>query len=287
MTRSARVHRRAVRLLVVATALALVACGGDAASSAPECRSPDDCPGQDGFCGLRTCTGGVCGIASTVAGTALPDADQTAGDCRVLRCDGAGGTTSAAEDADLPVDQNACTLDVCTAGVPRNPPASPGATCAEGARTICDGLGACVECVSATTCPGTDGLCSVRACIDGACGFTPTGACVACVSATTCPGTDGPCGVRTCTDGTCGFSATTSGTALPGEYQAAGDCHILRCNGFGTAVSSLFDIDVPVDGNACTLDVCTGGTPTNPPAPAGTPCGPGGGVCDGAGACVG
>ncbi len=40
------------------------------------------------------------------------------------------------------------------------------------------------------------------------------------------------------------------------------------------------------DGNPCTLDVCDGQEPIHSPAPAGAPCGAGGLVCDGEGACV-
>ena len=43
------------------------------------------------------------------------------------------------DDADLPVDGNACTDDVCTAGVPSNPILSTGTTC--GTSLMCNGAG--------------------------------------------------------------------------------------------------------------------------------------------------
>jgi hypothetical protein len=49
------------------------------------------------------------------------------------------------------------------------------------------------------------------------------------------------------------------------------------------------DADVPVDGTTCTDDVCTNGTPSNPPVALGTVCtdpANGGQVCDAAGKCV-
>ena len=44
---------------------------------------------------------------------------------------------------------------------------------------------------------------------------------------------------------------------------------------------------MPADGNQCTSDVCTAGTPSNPPVAAGAACSQGGGsLCNGSGACV-
>ena len=57
------------------------------------------------------------------------------------------------DDTDLPVDGNACTDDVCTAGVPSNPNLSSGTTC--GTNLMCNGQGACVGCITAANC-GTD-----------------------------------------------------------------------------------------------------------------------------------
>ena len=51
--------------------------------------------------------------------------------------------------------------------------------------------------------------------------------------------------------------------------------------------NAVNDTDLPVDGNDCTSDVCTNGTPTNPPTASGTSCNVNGKtLCDGAGVCV-
>src|SRR5262249_48145633 len=84
-----------------------------------QCIAASDCPGQDTECQTRTCTGGTCGFSFAQAGTALTT--QTAGDCQRLQCNGTGGTAQVADNSDLPVDNNPCTDDVCTSGVPSNP----------------------------------------------------------------------------------------------------------------------------------------------------------------------
>jgi hypothetical protein len=89
----------------------------------------------------------------------------------------------------------------------------------------------------------------------------------------------------TCTAGVCGFAYAPQGTPL--AAQTPGDCLSRVCDGAGNPWTVNDDSDVFIDGNACTLDVCTSGTPSNPPAPAGTACSQDGGTqCDGAGHCV-
>jgi len=204
----------------------------DGAGSCVQCLVATDCPGTDAECSFRTCTAGVCGIGFAPSGQ--PVAQQTTGDCHQNQCDGAGGVVSAIDNSDVPNDGNSCTNDVCTSGVPSNPPAPPNTACSAG---VCDGNGACVGCTLASQCPGSDTFCATR----------------------------------TCTAGTCGFSYTAAGTALPS--QTAGDCKVQACDGAGNTVANNDDSDVPVDGNACTSDVCTAGVPSNPSAPYGTVCG--------------
>jgi hypothetical protein len=82
-------------------------------------------------------------------------------------------------------------------------------------------------------------------------------------------------------------SFTPSGTPLPAVGQTPGDCQVLECDGDGGTVPAVDDTDVPVDGNACTADVCTNGVPSNPGLSAGAPCAQSGGTeCDGIGDCV-
>ncbi|MBK6807589.1 MAG: hypothetical protein IPG81_01565 [Sandaracinaceae bacterium] len=101
-----------------------------------------------------------------------------------------------------------------------------------------------------------------------------SGACVDCTMASQC-GTSTFCQTFTCNSNTCGTSNTANGTDLPMGSQTAGNCQVLECNGAGSTISTAFNSDVPVDGNACTSDVCTSGVPSNPAAPANTACGSG------------
>ena len=57
-----------------------------------ECSVPGDCPGVDTECGARTCEGGACGTKLAADGVAL--AQQSAGNCQVVVCDGQGATQS-------------------------------------------------------------------------------------------------------------------------------------------------------------------------------------------------
>jgi hypothetical protein len=226
------------------------ACGGslvcDGAGSCVECTSAITCPGTDTECHTRTCIGNHCGVRNAAAGTAL--AAQTAKDCKTNQCDGVGGTQTVPDDTDLPVDDNACTSDVCTQGIPSNPFVTAGTTCA--VDQICDGNGACVGCVIAANCPGADTECHTR----------------------------------TCVAHTCGVSNAAAGTVV--FTQTAGDCKKNQCDGNGAVTAVADDTDKPVDGNACTQDLCANGTPSNPDLASGTTCGTNL-VCNGSGACVG
>jgi hypothetical protein len=227
------------------------ACGsGDfcnGAGSCVDCTSASQC-GTSTFCQTFTCNSNTCGTSNTPNGTDLPPGSQTAGNCQVLECNGAGSTVSTAFNTDLPVDGNACTSDVCTAGTPSNPPTAANTACGSG--DFCNGSGACVDCTMASQC-----------------------------------GTSTFCQTFTCNSNTCGTSNTANGTDLPMGSQTAGNCQVLECNGAGSTISTAFNSDVPVDGNACTSDVCTSGVPSNPAAPANTACGSGD-FCNGSGSCV-
>jgi hypothetical protein len=220
----------------------------NAAGACVGCLTAATCPGSDTACQSRTCIAGACGVSLVPAGTAT--ASQTAGDCKKNQCDGAGAIVSVADNADVPVDSNQCTADVCTAGVPSNPPLGSGAACTQNGGAVCSGSGTCVQCVVASTCPGADTACQTR----------------------------------TCNSGTCGFSFTAAGTAT--ASQTAGDCKKNQCDGAGAIVTVADNADVPVDSNTCTSDVCTAGVPSNPPLASGAACGSNG-LCNGSGVCVG
>ena len=230
-----------------------IACGAgqvcNATGSCVGCVVATTCPGVDDECKTRTCTANVCGFSFTAAGTVT--AAQTASDCQKNQCNGAGVIVPVADNTDLPVDNLQCTSDVCTAGAPTNPPTASGSACTQNGGTACNGTGQCVQCVTASTCPGQD--------------------------------TD--CQTRTCTAGACGFSFAAAGTTTP-TGQTPANCQKLNCNGSGGVVSVADNSDTPLDGNACTTDSCNAGVPTFTPVAAGTSCGAGL-VCDAAGTCLG
>ena len=132
------------------------------------------------------------------------------------------------DDGDKPVDGNACTDDVCTAGVPSNPILSTGTTC--GTNLMCNAQGACVGCITAANC-----------------------------------GTDTTCQTHTCSAaGVCGVTNAAVGTLLPAQNQTAGDCKRVQCDGQGQSTTVNDDTDKPVDGNACTKDLCNAGIVVEP-----------------------
>jgi hypothetical protein len=239
------------RLTAFAAVLTLAACGGSSGSTTPDpqCTTAAECPGTDTECRTRTCTGGTCGFS--FAADTVVVASQTAGDCQVNRCDGAGGVHAVADDADVPADDdNACTSEACAGGAPVHPPLAANAPCAQGG-AYCDGAGSCVECTAAAQC-----------------------------------GTDTECRAFTCLAGACGVEDQVLGTAV--SAQTPGDCRSNVCDGSGGVISGPLGTDVPFDdGNPCTAEVCDAGAPAHPPVAAGTACSQGGGaVCDGAAHCV-
>jgi hypothetical protein len=152
------------------------------------------------------------------------------------------------DDTDIPNDNNPCTVDLCTSGVPSHPPVAPGTSC--GSALFCDGAGVCVSCLLASDCPGSDTECQTRTCTAGA------------------------CGVLNAANGT----VTTS--------QTAGDCHKNQCDNAGAIVSVVDDTDIPNDNKECTTDTCASGTAANTPVAVDTNCSQNGGkVCDAAGVC--
>src|SRR5204862_6692597 len=93
-------------------------CNGN--GSCVDCVAPSDCPGTDTACAFRTCSAkGQCGVGFAPAGSHNPA--QTAGDCHVNECDGAGNVRSVVDHLDIPVDNNPCTGDLCLNGAPSNP----------------------------------------------------------------------------------------------------------------------------------------------------------------------
>lgn len=71
-----------------------------ASGACGQCVTAADCPAPAGTCAIAACTAGSCGTAAAPAGT--PVAQQTAGDCAVMTCNGSGGATLAYDATDAP-----------------------------------------------------------------------------------------------------------------------------------------------------------------------------------------
>lgn len=99
-----------------------------------------------------------------------------------------------------------------------------------------------------------------------------------------CPAPANPCMRAACLGGVCGVEAVSNMTPSPSPI--AGNCKRELCDGMGGIITAVDDTDLPNDGDPCTLDGCSGGLPTEMPAPINTPCGVGL-HCDGSGQCSG
>jgi len=233
------------------TALALFSggCGGGSTSGGPTCKTADACPGVDDFCKARICEAGTCGFSYTAEGTALPS--QTPGDCLKVVCDGAGSSMTVTDDTNVPVDGNDCTADLCTGGVPSNPPLPAETPCGTG--LVCDGKGDCVGCVVATDCPGADTTCQWRTCDSGTCGFATA------ADGTTCDDGDPDTVDDVCTGGVCAGTNLCAGVTCTAQDQ----CHLAGTCDYATGICSN---PTQPDGTACddgnpetVNDVCTAG----------------------------
>ncbi len=127
-----------------------------------------ECPAAPGgsACLTAVCTtDGLCALAVSPPGT--PVASQLAGDCRAVVCQADGSAAEQPDVADLPNDGNPCTAEACTndGEVDTNfvPAGSP---CPEG---VCNGAGACVECVETADCVAVGEVCDATFCVPSGC----------------------------------------------------------------------------------------------------------------------
>ena len=213
-----------------------------------ECGLALECPGAE--CFAAACTAGACDLVPLASGAAPDPSRQTTGDCQRIVCDGAGSTRSDIDDTDLPAELNDCSASLCAAGVPESVPFPSATLCTDGGGTMCDGSGACVECLADTDC-GLSVECAT---------FTCTGA-------------------RTC-------HAFLAPSTTPLAAQSPGDCQRAVCDGSGGTRSDIDATDVADDFNDCTANFCSSGSPEFPPLAPGSPCDGGALVCDGLGGCV-
>lgn len=214
------------------------------------CNAPADCQGIDTVCQTRTCVAGTCGVQNAPSGTFVDGAGS--GDCRQTECNGAGSITTGPDNNDLPADDGLqCTDEVCVNGMPYHPFSSAGSACNENGGKLCNGGGACVECLAATDCPGMDTECKAR----------------------------------TCSLGQCGVNYEPVNTIVSG--QTPGDCKTNICDGMGAIVAINENTDIPAsDGNGCTDEICANGIPVHFNVPNMTPCTDNNGTLCAFGTCV-
>src|SRR6185369_7535504 len=259
--------------------------------------NPNPCFNGTASCstGKSTCVNGTMKAAGTGCGTNM--VCNSAGNC--VACTPGGACSN---------NPNACKSGVgsCTTGTLTcvdDANKAAGASC--GTNLVCNGNGACIDCVPGGACSSNPNTCKsgvyscatgAQTCIDGSnkaagtsCGTNMvcngSGACVACTAGDSCSGNPSICksGVHSCTSG--------AQTCIDGGNKAAGTgCGTnMVCNGSGTCVACTA-------GGACTMNPtpckngvtsCTTGAQTcvdGGNKAGGTSCGTNM-VCDGNGNC--
>ncbi|MEZ4307971.1 MAG: hypothetical protein R3F14_07980 [Polyangiaceae bacterium] len=225
----------------------------DGQGACVECVTAANCNPDDhtmGFCFTAMCVNNTCMVDAKDDGTVLPDAQQKMGDCQEKRCFGFEAV-DVPLNSDLPEDNNDCTFNVCTNGVPTNPPTPANTGCGLNGALFCDGAGQCSDCVSAGQC-----------------------------------GVDTDCLKWACTNNTCQMNFEADNTPLPAGKQTPADCLLTVCNGAGNTKNIPEDGDLPNDNNDCTSNQCMNGMQVFPPVSAGATC-LGNRVCDMSGNCLG
>jgi hypothetical protein len=127
------------------------------------CNSPADCPAPGTVCQKAACFGNQCGFVANPSAT--PPGNKS-GDCRTIVCSQSGTETVLVDPNDKD-DGNECTADSCSGNVATHTP-SVGQRCQSGTK-FCDSMGACVQCLSDSQCPGTPTECGRGICVQGTC----------------------------------------------------------------------------------------------------------------------
>ncbi len=201
-----------------------------------DCCTPEDCPVLGNECIARACNSGTCAVTNEPEGKVI--SAQVPGDCKQVVCDGAGAEKEVLLATDTMDDGAECTTDTCVAGAPVHANLGAGTACPATAAHVCDGNGACVECIDGTQCAthvcGAAGTCLPASCADGVlngdetavdCGGTCNGCDTGqpCLVATDCYngicGADGMCAAPTCSD-----SVQNGGVYLANDGETDVDC---------------------------------------------------------------
>ncbi|MBI3201123.1 MAG: LamG domain-containing protein [Myxococcales bacterium] len=187
-----------------------------------QCQAPSDCPATVNECLSVTCASAQCGLSPKSQGTTCAAGAGT--------CDGSGQ------------------CNVCQPGTK---------ACNGNVPLVC----------------GSNGQYSAQPACSGAtpnCAPT-TGTCVQCTSATQCPGTTAPCLQAVCASNTCGFGNKGDGTActVSGDNGAcaAGSCKVCtvgqtRCKAGSASTLQTCDSNGQWQDSACAASTpyCSGGT---------------------------
>jgi hypothetical protein len=219
------------------------------------CNAMMPCP-PAGTCQTASCNAatGKCVYTPLPDGTPTPGVTQIAGDCLVHICVD-GIDTPAADDSDVPKTATDCDTEVCKNGVASNPPKATDTSCSTflGSAGVCSSAGACVQCTKDVECHGPD--------------------------------PNDNCQARKCTNNACA-PFTVAGTDAAAQFQIAGDCQKVVCDGNGGHMLATDANDPASDGNFCTSDTCSGTTTVHAPANATKPCGmTTGATCNATGQC--
>lgn len=221
------------------------------------CMKNADCDDMNP-CSEESCNTGTGKCAYTyLDGVLTPGATQVPSDCKVRFCsNGVDGDVN--DDADVIADGNPCTDDTCTAGTPSNPPIAAKSMCppvAPSVTGVCDGAGACVECVDKDDCTNI---------------------------------TESECEKRSCVNNKCVIAYEPQTTAASPVLQTGNDCKKVVCSGMPMPLTVTINdnTDLPNDANPCTTDTCNNGAPMFSPLTQGAACG-NNQVCNNKGDCVG
>ncbi|MFO0679789.1 MAG: hypothetical protein U0169_24910 [Polyangiaceae bacterium] len=240
--------------------------GTDAADSGPTCVNPGtDCPAPANECIRAVCVLGACGTQN-VSDLTPTTAGQTANDCKIQVCDGAGATKTVNDDGDKPANADACHVGTCTAGTPGQGFANLGTTCAFAGGKVCNATGSCLDCNNSADCTDpAKPFCS---------------AAHTCVAPTCSDGvkngneTDVDCG------GSCGATCGTSKSC-----NAFGDCASSVCTNFLCAAPTCSDFVKNGDETGTDCGGSCAGSPTNKKCAVGIGCSTGAdcttGTCNG------
>jgi hypothetical protein len=197
-------------------------------------------------------------------------------------CNG-GDAESVTDDTDTPGAANDCVTGTCNNGAPESQPVASGAACNGG---VCNGSGACVECLNdghcpqeAPSCDTGSNVCVSAECTDGNQNGDETDTdCGGMVCAPCAAGLD--CLVDTdCESGSCGGDMTCDKEQVGAQCAADGDCESGQCEDgvcCATTCNGLCESCNVAGTEGQCVDIPSGSDPDNECA--------GGAVCD-AGVC--